>query len=88
MRFSAVVEISGLEGIADPEGQTIERAIPALGMDQVEHVRVGKIVRFSLEAADEDMAQSRCDELCRRLLANPVIERYEVTLTAADGRGR
>ena len=84
MRFSAVVEVSGLEGIADPEGQTIERALPALGFEQIWHVRVGKLFRFELEAADEQAARERCDELCRRLLANPVIEQYSAVVTAAS----
>ena len=43
VKFTAVVEITGREGIADPEGQTIERALPALGFEGVEHVRVGKV---------------------------------------------
>ncbi len=81
MKFSAVVEISGLAGIADPEGQTIERSLPALGFDHVEHVRVGKLIRFEIEAADKPAALEQCDELCRKLLANPVIERYDVAVT-------
>ena len=82
MRFAVHVEVSGLEQIADPEGQTIERALPALGFEGVDHVRVGKVVRFELEADDAASAQARGEELCRRLLANPVIERGEVTVSA------
>lgn len=84
MRFTAAVEVSGLDGIADPEGQTIERALPALGFDGVDHVRVGKLIRLELEAEDEQSASARCDELCRRLLANPVIEQYAAVVTAAS----
>jgi phosphoribosylformylglycinamidine synthase PurS subunit len=81
VRFSAVVEVSGLEGIADPEGQTIERSLPAIGFEQVEHVRVGKLIRFEIEAEDEAAALEQSRELCRKLLANPVIERYAVTVS-------
>jgi phosphoribosylformylglycinamidine synthase len=83
MHFSVHVEIRGLEGIADPEGRTIERALPALGFDGVSEVRVGKVIRFSLEAPDLDAARSRAEEMCARLLANPVIERAEVTVSPA-----
>ncbi len=75
MRFAATVEITGLAGIADPEGMTIERALPALGFDGVESVHVGKVIRFSLEAPDEAAAAASVQQMCNRLLANPVIER-------------
>ena len=61
-------------GIADPEGATIERALPALGFDDVDRVRAGRAFRFELEAADEAAARARAGELADRLLANPVIE--------------
>ena len=67
-------------GIADPQGQTIERALPALGYDGVSEVRVGKIIELSVDAADEEEARKRVGEMCERLLANPVIESYEVTI--------
>jgi phosphoribosylformylglycinamidine synthase len=93
MRFHALVEVRLRPGIADPQGATIERALPALGFDGVEGVRVGKSIRFEIEAADEASARDEIDELCRRLLANPVIEEAEVSISpqvgpvAAGGRG-
>ncbi len=88
MRFSARVEVRLRPGIADPEGATIERALPALGFDDVSDVRAGRSFRFELEAADEPAARRRAEELAHRLLANPVIEesRLEV-VAAADGHG-
>ncbi len=80
MRFAVHVEVSGLDGIADPEGQTIERALPTLGFEGVVNVRVGKVIRFELDSPDEATARSCSEELCRRLLANPVIEQAEVTV--------
>jgi phosphoribosylformylglycinamidine synthase PurS subunit len=69
-----LVEVRTREGIADPEGATIERAIAALGFPGVEGVRVGKSIRFSVDADDETAARAQVDELCRRFLINPVIE--------------
>ncbi len=87
MIFEVVVEVRGLEGLADPEGRTVERALPALGFAGVSEVHVGKVVRFRLEAADEDAARAEVREMCDRLLANPVIERTEVALHPLGGAG-
>lgn len=73
-RFSVMVEVQLLAGIADPQGATIERSLPALGFTGITGVRAGKAIRFHLEAADEETARRQVDELCRRFLANPVIE--------------
>ncbi len=83
MRFSALVEVALRPGIADPQGATIERALPALGFDTVSAVRAGKAYRFMIDAPDEGTARGTVEELCRRLLANPVIEDTSVRLEAA-----
>ena len=75
-----LVEVRLRPGIADPEGATIERSLPALGFDGMSAVKVGKAVRLVVEAPDATAARERVDELCRRFLANPVIEDVEVTL--------
>ncbi|HTJ75958.1 MAG TPA: phosphoribosylformylglycinamidine synthase subunit PurS [Acidimicrobiales bacterium] len=80
MRFPVLVEVRLRPGIADPAGATIQRALPALGFDGVQEVRVGKAIRFTVEAADEAAARRQVDELCSRLLANPVIEDTAVTV--------
>jgi len=80
MRFPVLVEVRLRPGIADPQGATIQRALPALGFGGVEQVRVGKAIRFTVEAADGDAAARLVDELCQRLLANPVIEDTSVTV--------
>ena len=80
MAFTASVNVMLKEGIADPQGQTIERALPALGFDGVADVRVGKLIRLSIDAPTEDEARDRVQQMCERLLANPVIESYEVSL--------
>ena len=80
-RFEAHVEITHLPGILDPQGATIERALPALGYDNVSEVNVGKSIRLVVDAADESTARAQVDEMCRHLLANPVIEAYDISLT-------
>ena len=68
----ARVLIRPKEGILDPQGKAVERALPALGFEGVGHVRIGRMVE--LEA--EDPAQ--LPALCEKLLANPLIEDYEI----------
>ncbi|MGI9079541.1 MAG: phosphoribosylformylglycinamidine synthase subunit PurS [Acidimicrobiales bacterium] len=78
--FQVLVEVSLRPDVADPQGATIERALPTLGFAGVSGVRVGKAIRFTIDAADADTARSQVDELCRSFLTNPVIEDVEVTI--------
>jgi len=83
MNFRVLVEVQLRPGIADPQGATIERSLPTLGFDDVEGVRVGKAIRFTIDADDEQAARGQVEELCKRFLTNPVIEDASVTLEAA-----
>ena len=78
--FDVLVEVRLRPGIADPEGLTIERALPALGFSGITGVSVGKAFRLSIEAGSADEAARRAEELASRLLANPVIEDSTVTV--------
>jgi phosphoribosylformylglycinamidine synthase PurS subunit len=60
------------EGILDPQGQAVERALPALGFDGVAHVRVGRLIELEVEDPDQVPA------MCEKLLTNPLIEDYDV----------
>jgi phosphoribosylformylglycinamidine synthase len=73
----ARVLIRPKEGILDPQGQAVERALPALGFDGVSGVRIGRLVELEVDDA------SRVPEMCERLLANPLIEDYEVLVEEA-----
>lgn len=74
MRWNVLVEVSPRAGIADPEGATIERSLPALGFDGVSEVRVGKAIRLQVDAADATSARALVEDMCSRFLTNPVIE--------------
>jgi phosphoribosylformylglycinamidine synthase PurS subunit len=86
VRFETRVDVTHLPGILDPQGATVERSLPALGYDNVSEVRVGKSIRLVVEATDEAAARAQVDEMCRRLLANPVIEAYEIELSELSGK--
>jgi phosphoribosylformylglycinamidine synthase subunit PurS len=82
MRFDVQVEVRLRDGVSDPQGATIERSLPALGFDGVTHVHVGKVIRFSLDAADEAAARAEVEDMCNRFLTNPVIEDATIRLDA------
>ena len=73
----ARVLIRPKEGILDPVGQTVEGALPALGFEGVSNVHVGRLVELDVEDA------ARVPEMCERLLANPLIEDYEVEMLSS-----
>jgi phosphoribosylformylglycinamidine synthase len=76
----ARVLIRPKEGILDPQGQTVERALPQLGFNGASHVRIGRLVELEVEDP------SQLPAICEKLLANPLIEDYEIEVLSADGR--
>ena len=72
--MKARVLIRPKEGILDPQGKAVERALPALGFDGVSNVRVGRLVELETDEPDAVPA------LCEKLLANPLIEDFEVVV--------
>ena len=82
MVFDVLVEVRLRAGIADPQGATIERSLPTLGYGGINDVRVGKAIRFAIDAHDEPAARASVEELCSRFLTNPVIEDAVVSIEA------
>ncbi|MGH2781292.1 MAG: phosphoribosylformylglycinamidine synthase subunit PurS [Thermoleophilaceae bacterium] len=87
MHWLAEVRVALRPGIADPEGQTIGSALRSLGYDSVSEVRSGKFMRISFEADDPAAAEASVAEMCRRLLANPVMETATWELRADEQIG-
>ena len=80
MTYVARVVITPKPVVNDPQGVTVAHGLRSLGFDSVQGVRVGKYVEVTVEAEGEAQARERVDEMCRKLLANGVIEdfRFEV----------
>jgi phosphoribosylformylglycinamidine synthase len=83
-RYEVRIEVGHRPGILDPQGGVIERALPALGWANVSHVRVGKSIRLAVDAPDEAAARAQVEEMCRKLLANPVIEDFAIEIESAE----
>jgi phosphoribosylformylglycinamidine synthase PurS subunit len=85
--FEVLVEVQLRPGIADPQGATIERALPALGFSGVSGVRAGKAFRLRVAAAGPAEAKEVAEALSARLLANPVIEEATVSVLTLGEAG-
>lgn len=83
--FKVAVYVTPKQGIADPQGATIERALPALGFEDVGNVRVGRFITLEVDGVDEEAARKDVDAMCRRLLANPIIEDFRFELVSRGG---
>lgn len=77
MIYAATITISLKEGMLDPEARAIEHALANLGL-KAEGLTMGRVFWVKISADDSESAKARAEEICRRLLANPVIHRYTI----------
>ena len=83
-RHRLEIRVTPRPGLLDPEGKAIHHALQSLGYSGAEGVRVGKLIEVVLEAESEEAALQTGELMCRRLLANPVTEDYEVVLATVE----
>jgi len=80
MELEADVTIILKKGVADPEGSNVKKALNLLGFDDVRNVRTMKTFRIDLATEDQEKAKKDIDEMCKKLLANPVIQTYRIEI--------
>jgi phosphoribosylformylglycinamidine synthase len=80
----ATVLVRPKDGILDPQGQAVESSLRQLGF-AVDMARVGRVVDLEVEGSDADAARAQVERMCEQLLANPLIESYEIELGGTDG---
>lgn len=78
--FAVDAEIMPMKGVNDPQGDAVLAGLKLLGFETASPVRVGKLVRFSVDAETESDAEKVATEMCQKLLANPVIEEFELNI--------
>ncbi|MEX2145933.1 MAG: phosphoribosylformylglycinamidine synthase subunit PurS [Candidatus Rokuibacteriota bacterium] len=71
-------------GILDVQGAAVQRALAGLGFGDVRELRVGKMIEIDVDAASAEQARARVDEMCRRLLANTILEDYTIEAVTAE----
>jgi len=87
MTFKAEVKIMLRPAILDVQGKTVEHSLHSLGHDNVGHVRIGKHITLEIEAADATEAERLVREVSETVLSNPIMENFEVTVTAMEPEG-
>lgn len=80
MKYNAEVKISLKKGMLNPEASTIQRALALLGYE-VEGTDTIEIIKFTIDEENEKLAREEVEDMCQRLLCNPVIHDYEIKLT-------
>lgn len=80
MKYIAKIHVTLKEGVLDPQGVAVANSLHTLDYNEVEEVRVGKFTTVTLEADNIDQAEKRVNEMCDKLLANPVIEEYSFVI--------
>ena len=85
--FTSKIHIRIRDTILDPQGKAVEHSLKSLGFDSVVDTRIGKYIELKIDAATEEEAKKITDDTCRKLLANPVMEDYEFSITK-DGEGK
>ena len=82
--MKAIVHVALKNGVLDPQGKAIENALGQLGFEGVDNVRQGKMIELDLADTDAADARNRLEAMCEKLLANTVIENFEIHLNDAE----
>ena len=83
MRFTAHINVMPLKELLDPQGKAVTGSLHNLGLAEVQDVRIGKHISLQIEAANEDAARAMAQDACKKLLANPVMEAFDITIAAS-----
>ncbi len=75
--YLAKIKVTLRKSILDPQGKTVEHSLQSLGYNNIKDTRIGKFIELKLDVSSEEEAKKVTDEVCRKLLANPVMEDYE-----------
>ncbi len=84
MEFKAEIDIMPLDALLDPQGKAVTSSMKNLGLSEITNVRIGKHITLHVEAENENAAEAKVDEACRRLLANQIMEKYTFTIRKAE----
>jgi phosphoribosylformylglycinamidine synthase subunit PurS len=80
MKYIAHINVMPLKELLDPQGKAVNNSLHNLGLTQVDGVRIGKHITLNIEAGSKQEAETMATDACKKLLANPVMEQYDVTV--------
>ncbi|MEZ5017614.1 MAG: phosphoribosylformylglycinamidine synthase subunit PurS [Flavipsychrobacter sp.] len=80
MKYTAHINVMPLKELLDPQGKAVNNSLHNLGLAAVANVRIGKHITLSIDADSKDAAAAIADDACKKLLANPVMEQFDITI--------
>ena len=83
MKFIAEIDVMPLKALLDPQGKAVSGSMKNLNLPEIDNVRIGKHISLEIEAANKDVAKTKVDEACKKLLCNQIMEFYEFELHEA-----
>lgn len=83
MKFTAKINVMPLKALLDPQGKTVTASMKRINLPEIENVRIGKHITLEIDAADQATAEQKVEDACKKLLANPIMEFYEYSVTKA-----
>ena len=83
MKFKAEIDVMPLDALLDPQGKAVSNSMSNIGLPEIEGVRIGKHIRLFIEAENQNVAEQKVDEACKKLLANQIMESYKFDVTPA-----
>lgn len=83
MQYTAHINIMPLKELLDPQGKAVNSSLHNLGLSQIQNVRVGKHITLAVEAKDKAEAETMVSDACKKLLANQVMEAFDITIIEA-----
>ena len=83
MKFTAKINVMPLKALLDPQGKTVTASMKRINLPEIDNVRIGKHITLEIDAADQAAAEQKVEDTCKKLLANPIMEFYEYSVTKA-----
>ena len=79
-KFKAEINVMPLKALLDPQGKAVTGSMKNIGLSEIQNVRIGKHISLEIQASSKEAAQKKVEESCKKLLANPIMEFFEVML--------
>jgi phosphoribosylformylglycinamidine synthase len=83
MKFKAEIDVMPQDALLDPQGKAVSQSMKTIGLPQITDVRIGRHIQLFVEASNEEEANAKVEEACKKLLVNQVMERFDYTLEEA-----
>jgi len=84
MKFKAEIDIMPLPALLDPQGKTVSASMKNLGLNEINKVRIGKHISLEIDANNEEEAQEKANDACKRLLVNEIMEFYTIRIETLE----